>query len=310
VLPSLVAKTKYRRALHQDLIPPPCPPFLSSSLAEKRLSISTFPAAFLTGSGSQTEFDVTYSKQTNEKILTGARTHIKLFEILQMSPQNDDATSIVIPSEAVSAGPPKSKTGLPGRRQVEPGRSNSRAWGIAHEVAGISPTRDLLFFLFVTFGAFLPGTAQYVESDVTYSKQTTGTFLPGATTAAQDQQLYMRGVIFSYATCTLDVGPEICKLRFSTMATLANPLEEVLQDFQFPQREAAFFYGLFLRGHSAEELRKDIQVPAAVLAKWDRETVREPQLRPILETIVRYRQHVLAIFENLICHDATTQKLQ
>ena len=88
------------------------------------------------------------------------------------------------------------------------------------------------------------------------------------------------------------------------------PLEEVLQDFQFPQREAAFFYGLFLRGHSAEELRKDIQVPAAVLAKWDRETVREPQLRPILETIVRYRQHVLAIFENLICHDATTQKLQ
>jgi hypothetical protein len=117
-------------------------------------------------------------------------------------------------------------------------------------------------------------------------------------------------LIFSYAPCTLDVSPEICKLRFSTMATLANPLEERLQDFQFPQREAAFFYGLFLRGHSADELRKDIQVPAAVLAKWDKETVREPQLRPILETIVRYRQHVLAIFENLICHDAATQKLQ
>jgi hypothetical protein len=117
-------------------------------------------------------------------------------------------------------------------------------------------------------------------------------------------------LIFSYAPCTLDVSTEICKLRFSTMATLANPLEERLQDFQFPQREAAFFYGLFLRGHSAEELRKDIQVPAAVLAKWDKETVREPQLRPILETIVRYRQHVLAIFENLICHDAATQKLQ
>ena len=117
-------------------------------------------------------------------------------------------------------------------------------------------------------------------------------------------------LIFSYAPCTLDVSAEICKLRFSTMATLANPLEERLQDFQFPQREAAFFYGLFLRGHSADELRKDIQVPAAVLAKWDKETVREPQLRPILETIVRYRQHVLAIFENLICHDAATQKLQ
>jgi hypothetical protein len=120
----------------------------------------------------------------------------------------------------------------------------------------------------------------------------------------------MGALIFSQALCTLDVRAEICKLRFSTMATQANPLEETLQDFQFPQREAAFFYGLFLRGHSAEELRRDIQVPAAVLAKWDRETVREPQLRPILETIVRYRQHVLAIFENLICHDATTQKLQ
>ncbi len=77
-----------------------------------------------------------------------------------------------------------------------------------------------------------------------------------------------------------------------------------------PQREAAFFYGLFLRGHSAEELRRDIEVPAAVLAKWDRESQREPQLRTVLERIVNYRRHVLAIFENLICHDASSCKLQ
>jgi hypothetical protein len=94
------------------------------------------------------------------------------------------------------------------------------------------------------------------------------------------------------------------------MATQPNPLEDALQDFQFPQREAAFFYGLFLRGHTAEELRRDIAVPAAVLAKWDRETERQPQLRTLLERVVRYRQHVLAIFENLICHDATKQRLQ
>jgi hypothetical protein len=100
------------------------------------------------------------------------------------------------------------------------------------------------------------------------------------------------------------------------VATLPNPtipnppLDDPLQDLQFPQREAAFFYGLFLRGHSAEELRRDIEVPAAVLAKWDRETWRQPQLRSLLERIVRYRQHVLAIFENLIGHDATKQKLQ
>jgi hypothetical protein len=94
------------------------------------------------------------------------------------------------------------------------------------------------------------------------------------------------------------------------MATMSNPLEEALQEFQFPQREAAFFYGLFLRGHSPEELRRDIEVPAAVLAKWDRETVREPQLRAVLERVVSYRRHVLAIFENLICHDSAKQKLQ
>ena len=94
------------------------------------------------------------------------------------------------------------------------------------------------------------------------------------------------------------------------MATQANPIEEVLQEFQFPQREAAFFYGLFLRGHSAEQLRRDIAVPAAVLAKWDKETVRQPQLRPVLERIVEYRRHVLAIFDNLIVHDSSGERLQ
>ena len=39
---------------------------------------------------------------------------------------------------------------------------------------------------------------------------------------------------------------------------LGDPAPEL----DFPQREAAFFYGLFLRGHSAEELRRDIEVPA------------------------------------------------
>ncbi len=39
-------------------------------------------------------------------------------------------------------------------------------------------------------------------------------------------------------------------------------------------------------------------------------TVREPGLRPLLERVVQYRQHVLAIFENLIGHDAATQRLQ
>ena len=45
--------------------------------------------------------------------------------------------------------------------------------------------------------------------------------------------------------------------------------DETLHDFDFPQREAAFFYGLFLRGHSAEELRRDIAIeqPIAVIGE-------------------------------------------
>jgi hypothetical protein len=45
-------------------------------------------SAFLTGSAPQTEFDVTHSKQTLEKILTGARMHIKVFKFWSRRTQN------------------------------------------------------------------------------------------------------------------------------------------------------------------------------------------------------------------------------
>jgi hypothetical protein len=85
---------------------------------------------------------------------------------------------------------------------------------------------------------------------------------------------------------------------------------EVTSDFEFPQREAAFFYGLFLRGHSAEQLRRDIEVPPAVLAKWYREAEREPQLRDIFTRMVEYRRHVLAIFDVLVGFDGQNQRVQ
>lgn len=44
------------------------------------------PAPFLTGSGPQTEFDVTRRKQTTEKFLTGARTAIKDLVAQQVQP--------------------------------------------------------------------------------------------------------------------------------------------------------------------------------------------------------------------------------
>lgn len=81
-------------------------------------------------------------------------------------------------------------------------------------------------------------------------------------------------------------------------------------DFDVPQREAAFFYGLFLRGHSAEQLRRDIEVPPAVLAKWHKEAEREPALRDIFSRMVEYRRHVLAIFDSLVGWDAQPQRLQ
>jgi hypothetical protein len=84
------------------------------------------------------------------------------------------------------------------------------------------------------------------------------------------------------------------------MATIAPLPNEILADLDFPQREAAFFYGLFLRGHSPEQLRRDIEVPAAVLAKWHKDAEREPHLRGVFARMIEYRRHVLAIFENLI----------
>ena len=85
---------------------------------------------------------------------------------------------------------------------------------------------------------------------------------------------------------------------------------EVIADLDFPQREAAFFYGLFLRGHSPEQLRRDIEVPPSVLAKWHKDAEREPQLRNIFARMVEYRRHVLAIFDSLIGSDGQHQHLQ
>ena len=85
---------------------------------------------------------------------------------------------------------------------------------------------------------------------------------------------------------------------------------DAANDFEFPQREAAFFYGLFLRGHSADELRRDIEVPPAVLAKWHRDAEREPDRQAEFARILEFRRHVLAIFESLVSCDTQTQKLQ
>lgn len=95
------------------------------------------------------------------------------------------------------------------------------------------------------------------------------------------------------------------------MATIAPLLpQDTIADLEFPQREAAFFYGLFLRGHSPEQLRRDIEVPPAVLAKWHQDAEREPHLRNVFARMVEYRRHVLAIFDRLIGSEHRQSRVQ
>ena len=95
-----------------------------------------------------------------------------------------------------------------------------------------------------------------------------------------------------------------------TLPAATHAAEDAQHDFDFPQREAAFFYGLFLRGHSAEELRRDIEVPQAVLLKWHREAEREPTMRDVFTRMVEYRRHVLAIFESLVGFETRLTRVQ
>ena len=57
-----------------------------------------------------------------------------------------------------------------------------------------------------------------------------------------------------------------------------------------PQREAAMFYGLFLRGHSAETLRRDIDVPKPVLEKWLNQRRYESNFRDALRRVYHVPQ--------------------
>lgn len=67
-----------------------------------------------------------------------------------------------------------------------------------------------------------------------------------------------------------------------------------------PQREAAIFYGLFLRGHSADDLRRDIDVPRQFVSKWLQPQRYQEDFRDSLRRMYSYRKKVLAIFDELV----------
>jgi hypothetical protein len=77
-----------------------------------------------------------------------------------------------------------------------------------------------------------------------------------------------------------------------------------------PQREAAFFYGLFLRGHSLESLRQDIDVPRGVIDKWLKGKDFQGAFRHDLDRVYHYRKQVLAIFEGLVSNQSAQFHLQ
>ena len=77
-----------------------------------------------------------------------------------------------------------------------------------------------------------------------------------------------------------------------------------------PQREAALFYGLFLRGHSAETLRRDIDVPRKLLDKMMKRHRNEMRMRESLHRIYNFRKQVLAIFDELVDRERTGKRIQ
>jgi hypothetical protein len=77
-----------------------------------------------------------------------------------------------------------------------------------------------------------------------------------------------------------------------------------------PQREAAFFYGLFLRGHSLDALRQDIDVPRVIIDKWVKAKDFQGAFRADLDRVYQYRKRVLAIFDGLVSSEQTQYHLQ
>lgn len=82
-------------------------------------------------------------------------------------------------------------------------------------------------------------------------------------------------------------------------------------DINAPHKEAAMFYGLFLRGHSAERLRQDIDVPKSLTERWtNHNAYREDMFQDSVRQMVQYRKQVLAIFDELVSNQRNYSGVQ
>lgn len=70
------------------------------------------------------------------------------------------------------------------------------------------------------------------------------------------------------------------------------------------------FYGLFLRGHSADAIRQEIDIPPNVVRKWMRARDWDARFREEIQKMYAYRKQVLAIFDSLVTSEQTAARWQ
>lgn len=99
---------------------------------------------------------------------------------------------------------------------------------------------------------------------------------------------------------------------YNDVSRAMTPDQQVREDYdpQAPQREAAMFYGLFLRGHSADGLRRDIELPKPIVAKLMKRRDSQAEFRESLRRVYQYRQKVLAIFDELVGSERNRMRIQ
>ena len=66
----------------------------------------------------------------------------------------------------------------------------------------------------------------------------------------------------------------------------------------------------FLRGHSVEALKRDIDVPRGLAEKWLSAPRYDNAFRDNLKRVYTYRKQVLAIFEELVHSEQNRSRLQ
>lgn len=70
------------------------------------------------------------------------------------------------------------------------------------------------------------------------------------------------------------------------------------------------FYGMFLRGQSADDIRRQIDISPKLFAKWMRARDYDEAFRENLKRMYQYRKRVLAIFDSLVTTERAKQRWQ